>query len=368
MSCRSIPFETMQTLPYGQLKDLCENHEKFSSSKPEVQRTLCEFFSKEQKREPICQWPIKDNKVSEIVHIIACEAIKKGEESELKTVLSLATGWNISTTTAKQRMAIAENISPFLLLETMEECVCQANQLERWVEEDKSRVEAAKAILAFLTNPSSGLELSDHGMTSLPPFISKKGFHGVTCLALSNNKLKKFPELSAFSAVEDLYLVGNEISTVPQNAEGIDFIQNLSLNRNQIPSVPDNLIGFQSLKILRLARNGIRAIPEKVSFPDSLEELTLSENRISVIPENLEGLGKVKRLYLTNNEITELPGNFKGLERLELLSLSGNKISKFPKTIGGLRNLKILYFFMYPAPQMWFLRAWGLSSLEHFNA
>ncbi len=368
MPCASIPFQTMRGLPYDRLKDLCQNYERFSSAEPELQSMLCEFFSKEQKREPICQWPIKDNKVSEIVHIIACEAIKKGEMSDQRSVLSMVTGLNFSAINADRRMVIVQNILPFLLLKAMEECVCQAKELERWVEEDKSRAEAAKAILSFLTNPSSRLELWDHGLTSLPRFVSKKVFRGVTFLTLSGNKLKEFPELSALNAVQELFLVGNEISTVPQHAEGIGLIQTLSLNRNQITSVPDNLIAFQSLKILRLAHNQILALPEKVSFPDSLEELSLDNNQISVIPEKLEGFKKVKRLYLTNNKITKLPGNLKGLEGLELLALSGNKISKFPETIEGLGNLKVLCISVAPSPSIESLREWGLRSLESFNA
>ncbi len=367
MPCASIPFQTMRDFPYDRLKDLCQNYEKFSSAKPELQSMLCEFFPKEQKREPICQWPIKDNKVSEIVHIIACEAIKKGEVSDQRSVLSMVTGLNFSAINADRRMAIVQHILPFLLLKAMEECVCQAKELERWVEEDKSRAEAAKAILTFLSDPSYRLELWDHGLISFPPFVSKKGFRCVISLTLSGNKLREFPELSAFNAVQELFLVGNEISTVPQNAEGIDLIERLSLNHNQITSVPDNLIAFQSLKILRLAHNQIRSIPEKVSFPDSLKELALNNNQISVIPKNLEGLEKVKRLYLDCNQITELPGNFKGLEGLEFLSLFDNKISKLPETIEGLSNLKVLHLSVDPTPSIESLRARGLRSLELFN-
>lgn len=94
MFCASIPFQTMQNLPYDQLKDLSQNHENFSNSKPELQSRLCELLSNSQKNEPICLGPLlgplMDRTVSEIVHAIACEAIKKGEELDQKTVLSVA--------------------------------------------------------------------------------------------------------------------------------------------------------------------------------------------------------------------------------------------------------------------------------------
>ncbi len=367
MSCASIPFQTIQNLPYDRLKDLCENHETFSSAEPEVQSMLCEHLSKEQKREPFEQSLIENHKVSEIVHAIACEAIQKGEVRDQRSVLSMATGWGISATNAAERMAIAEKISPFLLLEAMEECACQAKHLEGWVKEDKSRSEAAEAILTFLAEPSSSLDLWDYGVTSLPEFVSKKGFHRVRSLVLSRNKLKKFPELSAFNGVIKLSLFDNEISTVPEKGEGINLIEELSLTRNQITSVPDNLIGFQSLRIFWLADNQIRAIPKRVFFPDSLKELALNNNQISVIPEDSEGLEKVKKLFLGHNEITELPGKLKGLEGLEFLSLSGNKILKLPETIEGLSNLKVLRLSVDPTPSIESLRARGLRSLELFN-
>lgn len=375
MFCASIPFQTMQNLPYDQLKDLSQNHENFSNSKPELQSRLCELLSNSQKNEPICLGPLlgplMDRTVSEIVHAIACEAIKKGEELDQKTVLSVATGQTVSAANAGQRMAIAENISAFLLLESMEECVSQAKELQRWVEKDESRSKAAKTILSLLSDPSSpSLKLWYQGLTSLPKFVSKKGFRNVSHLHLSHNKLKKFPEVSAFEAVESLLVIDNKISTFPDRVEGIELIQELSLNRNQISELPIDLIAFQSLKRLALAQNRIPAIPERVSFPDCLEVLILEGNRITVIPENLKGLERLKRLYLANNQITVIPQNLKGLKGLEFLSLSANKISEIPERLEGLDNLKVFFIsrnqLVYP-PSLEELRARGLKSLKTLN-
>ncbi len=362
MSCASLSFLTMRNLPYDRLKDLCENHEKFSNSNPEVQIMLSELLSGGQ--EPICQERLIDRRVSEIVRTIVCKAIQGGLPIDRRVVLSLA-GRAVSAANEDQKKATTENISSFLLLETMEECASQAKELQRWEEEDKSRSEAAQIILSFLTDPSSdSLTLCNQSLTSLPRFVSKKIFRNLKFLYLSNNKLKKFPELSAVEALELLSLTGNEIATVPVEAKGINFIQELHLDSNQITMVPDNLMAFRSLKIFYIARNQIRAIPEKVSFPDSLEVLVLTRNQISAIPRNLEGLGKVKKLFLGDNAITKLPENLKGLEGLEFLSLSGNKISKRPKKMEGLGNVKILHLWMESPPSIEFLRAWGLRSLE----
>ncbi len=539
MSCASFSFQTMRNLPYPRLKDLCENHEKFSSSKPEVQSMLCELLSRGQEQEPICQERLMDRKVSEIVRTIACKAIQGSKEADRKAVLSLAartisaanadqtkgiaenissflslpevqnvlsrlpsrredkdlilqellmnekvseivraitckaipkgreidpksvlsmvcatvsaagadqvlviaqgvsslflvreeiqrtlrerfsggqekepicggpldkkasegahaiafdtilnnekidqkiimsvTVKTVATADAEQTVAIPENISSCLLLEAMEEYVPQAEELHRWVEEDPSRSEAAKAILSFLIDPSShSLRLWDQGLTSLPRFVSKKWFDHLRFLYLGHNKLKKFPELPTTKALEHLSIIDNEISAIPQKAEGIGFIQELYLNGNQIPAVPDDLTGFWSLRNLSLQHNQIGKIPEKVSFPDSLEVLSLSGNQIPAIPEKLEGLEKVKRLYLANNKITKIPSKLKGLENLELLSLSGNNIPIFPKKIEGLGNLKDFYFLMDFLPPIEFLqsspieflRGWGLRSLENYN-
>ncbi len=305
-----------------------------------------------------------DRRVSEIVRTIACKAVESGLAIDRTVVLSLA-GRAVSTAIADQTKPTAENILSFLLLETMEECVSQVEELQRWEEEDGSRSKATQIILSFLPDPSScSLRLWDHGLTSLPHFVSKKRFSNLRFLYLGNNKLKKFPELSAVPALECLSLVGNEISAVPVDAEGINFIQKFYLDCNQITIVPDNLMTFRSLKIFSIARNQIRTIPEKVSFPDSLEVLILSRNQISAIPRNLEGLERVKELWLSDNAITELPEKLKGLEGLDCISLSGNRISKRPKKIEGLHNLKTLGLWMDSPPSIGFLRAWGLTSLE----
>ncbi len=365
MSCASISFLKMRNLPYDRLKDLCENHEKFSSSKPEVQNMLCELLSRDQEQEPICQERLIDRKVSEIIRTIAYKAMESGLAIDRRVVLSLA-GRAVSTAIADQTEATAENISSFLLLETMEECASQVEELQRWEEEDGSRSEAAQIILSFLTEPTArSISLCDQRLSSLPRLVSKKMFFNLRFLHLCNNKLKKFPELSAIKALDRLTLSGNEISTVPVDAEGIGFIQEIYLDSNQITVVPDNLMAFRSLKIFSIARNQIRTIPVKVSFPDSLKVLILNKNRISAIPRNLEGLGRVKKLYLGDNPITELPGSFKGLEEVEILSLSGNKISKFPEKIEGLGNLKTLYLWMDSPPSIRFLQARGLRSLEY---
>ncbi len=531
MSYASTAFLTMRNLPYDRLKDLCENHEKFSSSKPEVQSLLCELLSRGQEQEPICQERLVDRKVSEIVRTIACKAIQSGREIDGKTVLSLA-GRAVSVANADQTMAIAEsissffllpevqslvserlsrgqekelicqellmnekvseivrailcksvprgmainqkaalsmvcakvsaassdqmlaiaetissallepqlqgtvygrlsgdqekepicgepldkeidelihhvtfkatlnlkeriekavlsvairivsetdpdqpmeiseNISSFLLLETMEECVSQVEELERWVKEDGSRSEAAQIILSFLTNPSCcSLRLWGQGLTSLPRFVAKKRFCGLRFFYLGNNKLKKFPDLSALPALEHLSLTNNEITAVSVDAEGIGLIQDLYLNSNQITVLPNDLTAFRSLRGVTFARNQIQDIPEKVSFPNSLEMLNLEGNQISAIRGDLEGLKSVKRLYLGSNPIRKLPGNFKGLEGLEFLSLSGNKIPERPEKIEGLGGVKTLYLWMGSPPSIEFLRAWGLRSLETLHA
>ncbi len=151
MSCASTSFLTMRNLPYDRLKDLCENHEKFSNSNPEVQSMLSELLSGGQ--EPICQDRLIDRKVSEIVRTIACKAVESGLAIDRTVVLSLA-GRAVSTAIADQTKPTAENILSFLLLETMEECVSQVEELQRWEEEDGSRSEAAKTILSFSDRPS----------------------------------------------------------------------------------------------------------------------------------------------------------------------------------------------------------------------
>jgi len=171
-----------------------------------------------------------------------------------------------------------------------------------------------------------------------------------------NANLKQFPS-NIPANITLLYMVGNSISTIPDQAmfsfrktlktwymsknqlkyEGIGkqgfrqliFLQSLDLSRNFFTSIrADMFAGMRTLRELYLKNNRIsRIYPEAFANMTNLRDLQLSGNRIVSVPL-LTGIPALLRLYLDNNEIKTISYSFIKLPHLSELSVAGNHLQK----------------------------------------
>ena len=172
--------------------------------------------------------------------------------------------------------------------------------------------------------------------------ISTKAFEQLPHLrnlAFSNSNLNKIDEyFAANSSVIELYLSGNQIESIHENAfSGLNNLVRLDLTDNQLKSLPNGLFSYQnglhSLKQLFLQRNQLSQIDTIFAGNSTMVHLSLAENKIASLHENsFFGLSKLEWLDLRSNQLTALPRNVfsiqKGLRSLKKVNLVANEFSE----------------------------------------
>ncbi|KAJ6827723.1 plant intracellular Ras-group-related LRR protein 4-like [Iris pallida] len=111
---------------------------------------------------------------------------------------------------------------------------------------------------------------------------------------------------------------------------------------DQIDWLPDSLGKLSTLISLDLSENRIVALPTTISNLTSLTKLDLHSNRIAELPDAIGDMISLLYLDLRGNDLTSLPSTFGRLVRLAELDLSCNRLAFLPDTIGDLINLKKL--------------------------
>jgi len=155
-------------------------------------------------------------------------------------------------------------------------------------------------------------------------------------LSISSNYLKKIPDLSNLTNLEQLFLIKNKIIDFSWNFP-LKKLWNLSLSFNSIKSLDkfDELYRCPNLLKLNLSHNKIVDLNNlrAISSLSSILVLNLSYNLISKLSLN-QNIPNLKDLYLSDNNINEII-YLENLLNLEFLDLSDNHIIK-------LKNIKNL--------------------------
>ena len=215
------------------------------------------------------------------------------------------------------------------------------------------------------------LYLSGNSLTTLPEDLFD-GLSSLEQLNLSNNSLTTLPEgvFDGLSNLEQLYLHTNRLATLPAGVfDGLSNLEQLSLYNNILATLPAGVFdGLSKLDGLGLYDNSLTTLPEDL-FNDlsSLVYLGLDSNFLRMLPENVfDGLSSLDELGLGNNRLTTLPAEvFDGLSSLERLGLANNSLTTLPAEVfDGLSSLGYLGLdsnFLRMLPENVFD---GLSSLE----
>lgn len=180
---------------------------------------------------------------------------------------------------------------------------------------------------------------------SLPPIVvpkelsarrvSKEGAKSMISLNLSHLGLTSLAGLTTIpdiETVEELYLNGNKISTLPpQFLAKAKALQVLHLEDNELSTIQDYaFIGAPNLRVIYLYNNNIDTI-QRFAFTENpaLQKLYLSANYLTEIPRNIFATSSnLQELDLDDNRIATVSNaSFKGATNLQTLSLSGSQLT-----------------------------------------
>lgn len=255
-------------------------------------------------------------------------------------------------------------------------------------DEQSAYDEALRRIDAFRhrTNPAGALNLSNLGLTSIPPevgyLIQLKELDlsvnritslpseifrltELTRLSLQRNRLTVLPsDIGRLSSIVRLNLCSNRLTILPAEIGRLSELMALDLQDNLIKDLPTEFKQLKNLKVLHLSRNQITEFPEAISSLLLIKELYLGGNKLSHLPDlaHLKSLAKmslgrnyfktfpIQACYLpamadlsvNNNEISCLPPEINQLQSLTHLHLSDNQLTTLPSEIGNLKRLRLL--------------------------
>ena len=168
----------------------------------------------------------------------------------------------------------------------------------------------------------------------------------ITVLNLNHNDLHKFPDLTRFTNLQELYITRNNFIIIPKLPDTLKILD-CSWNNSitSFHSIPPNLVE------LHCQGNKLSYLP---LLPNSLEHLSCGSNNFNFIPPLPSNL---KKLFCMNNNLTMLPilpdtlthfdcsrNQIKQLpissKSLRVFSCSHNKLTEIPNSYS---NIVLLY-------------------------
>ena len=152
-------------------------------------------------------------------------------------------------------------------------------------------------------------------------------------------------EIGRLSALRQLRLGGNQLTSLPAEIGQLTSLQSLFLGGNRLMSVPAEIGQLTSLRGLDIKGNQLTSLPAEIGQLTSLEQLDLHDNQLTSVPAEIWQLTSLEKLFLEGNQLTSLPAEIGQLTSLQVLSLYGNQLTSLPAEIGKLRAAGCLVAF-----------------------
>jgi len=163
-------------------------------------------------------------------------------------------------------------------------------------------------------------------------------------LILHRKGLRVLPAdvVTVLKNLEDLFLDGNHLTSLPPEIGELEFITRISARNNRIAALPVEIGHLHQLKELYLDYNQLTRIPEEIGQLRDLRFLTLSNNYLTELPAAIGDLINLRELDVSNNmALLTLPVEMERLRNLELLIVDPTTIFPIPFNLPNAR-LKII--------------------------
>jgi len=171
----------------------------------------------------------------------------------------------------------------------------------------------------------TSLDLSNQGLTELPPEIGK--LTNLEVLAIDNNSLTSLPsEFGNLINLQRLRLGRNKLSKLPDTFNKLKNLKSLELSSNQFVSIPYEILELPNITQLYLSANRLESLPSEIRNLSKLKIFFINANRLSGVPREIKELRNLTALYLNSNQITRLPPEIQSLTNLFTLNLKGNPL------------------------------------------
>lgn len=136
------------------------------------------------------------------------------------------------------------------------------------------------------------LDLSDSGLTTLPPVTVWQQLQGITILYLNQNNLpgSELEKLCALTTIQFLNISDNPLKQIPASAlAGQKELHTLEANGCELQRFPEGVLMLPRVGILSLQDNPIRELPENIgNYMFSLGEMNIQGTEITCLPESLK--------------------------------------------------------------------------------
>jgi len=135
------------------------------------------------------------------------------------------------------------------------------------------------------------------------------------------NNLKRFIDSGDESNIEMAFMIASGHGEDAENAlftywynsmnsmnltwDELKNLEELYLGGNKLESLPDNIGNLTNLKKLYLGYNQLKSLPDSIGNLTNLKYLNLSKNQLKDLPESIGKLKKLQRLHLYGNQLSD---------------------------------------------------------------
>ncbi|XP_068919301.1 platelet glycoprotein Ib alpha chain [Petaurus breviceps papuanus] len=215
----------------------------------------------------------------------------------------------------------------FLLLgPSHSQAPCETHKVEANKLETNCESLGLKSVPSKLPPDTTTLLLQDNGLKSFST-SSLSLLTQLTELSLAKNNMNVLVADGKLPLLSQLDLSYNDLKTLPQLGHSLPSLTLLDLSRNALESLsPEVLTGLGSLENLYLQGNKLRSLPQNfLRATPKLQKLNLANNYLQQLSADLlVGLENLNTLFLQNNHLSVLPLGFFGDHLLPYVFLHSN--------------------------------------------
>jgi len=189
-----------------------------------------------------------------------------------------------------------------------------------------------------LDTHDTSLDMSGFSLPGLPKLVFER-LNFVVNLDLSLNKMASFPDLSRFTALEELNMTGNLLSELPNEIGTATTLRVLILNGNVLKTLPHTFGQLINLEKLEVNNNELVELPKEIGRLSMLEDLSLAGNPLTELPDAVGAMRNLHNVDLSCCRLTRLPESLTLATRMLDLNVGGNNLEALPDGIGRMTRL-----------------------------